>query len=597
MGKAGDSGGCAGNEPVISSSSSHGGARAFHPPGVSSIIKDEAVFLILVAAVVGVVVGYLAIGFRLLINLVSNLSMMGDLSFSGVDPGEHERGVFIVVIPALGGLLVGLLVHFLAREAKGHGVPEVMEAVTKKHGVMRPRVVLVKALASAICIGTGGSVGREGPIVQIGSALGSTLGQIAHVRRDLLKVLVGCGAAAGVAATFNTPISGVIFAFELLLLEFKTRSFIPLVISSVLATMVSRHYLGHNPAFLVPNYAFQNPVELLFYLGLGVVMALVAIVEIKIVYKSEDLFDAIPMPEWSKPVLGGLMVGAIALAFPEILGIGYPAVGESLLENLPLQMLLGLALAKILALSITIGSGGSGGVFAPTLFVGSMVGGAYGYMVHALFPDVSASYGAYALVGMAAIFSGATRATLTSIIILFEMTRDYAIIIPLMFACVVADLITWKLKQQTIYTAKLIRRGTFVPQDMQVNLLEVRTVSDSMVSDVVTMGPDNTLCDYEDLVKKTGHRVYPIVQDGLLQGIVTDLDTIRYRSGCPDIRIGDIMCEDLVTAFPSSSLQEVFQSMVLNNISHVPVVQSSNVRVLKGIICMRDIMHVLGREM
>jgi CIC family chloride channel protein len=569
-----------------------------HSPRMSKLVGDEHLLLSLVAALIGMLSGYAAVGFRWLINVISSFSMFHRISSAAADPQFNINGWLILLVPAAGGLLVGLLVKFLAPEAKGHGVPEVMESVTKKHGIIRPRLVVVKALASALCIGTGGSVGREGPIVHVGSALGSSIGQLLKIRGNVLKVAVGCGAAGGISATFNTPLSGVLFAVELLLLEFKTRSFVPLVISSVFATIISRIYLGHSPAFVVPPYSFVNPVELLFYLGLGLIAALVAVAEIKTLYRAEDFFDKLRIPDWTKPVLGGLIIGAIALAFPRILGIGYPSVDAALSENLALSALLSLAIVKILALSVTIGSGGSGGVFAPTLFIGSMVGGAYGYAIHLLFPDVTASYGAYALVGMAAVFAGTTRATLTAIVMLFEMTQDYAIILPLMFACVVADLLAWKLQKDTIYTKKLVRRGTYIPTDMQVNILDVKTAADVMATDIVTVSPKITVEEFEKSVAPTGHHGFPVVTKGKLVGIITDYDITCCKGiGETGIKVEDLMHENVVTAHPNDSLQSVFENMLTRNISHVPVVDRKNPRKLLGFITKRDVLNVLSKDL
>lgn len=571
---------------------------AAYPSGMSKFMRDEHILLSLIAALIGMLSGYAAIGFRMLIYGVNNLCMFHRFSFTSNDPQLHMNGWLIILVPAVGGLVVGLLVKFFAPEAKGHGVPEVMEAVTKKHGVIRPRIVLVKALASAVCIGTGGSVGREGPIVHIGSSLGSTIGQLLKIRGDFLKIVVGCGAAGGISATFNTPISGVIFAFELVVLEFKTRSFVPLVIASVFATIISRIYLGENPAFIVPPYSFVDPVELLFYLCLGIIAALVAIFQVKILYWMEDLFDRLRTPEWTKPVMGGLLIGLIAIWFPQIMGTGYFPVDAALSENLALTVLLSLACVKILALAITIGSGGSGGIFAPTLFIGSMVGGAYGYVIHSFFPEVTASYGAYALVGMAAVFAGSTRATLTAIIMLFEMTQSYEIILPLMFSCVVADLVTWKLQRDTIYTKKLTRRGTYIPTDMQVNILDVKTAADVMAGNIITVNPDITVDEFEKSARLSGHHGFPVVCDEKLVGIITDYDITCCKGiGETNITISELMQEKIITANPGDSLQFVFKNMLARNISHIPVVDDRDPKKLLGFITKRDILRMLNEEL
>ena len=279
-----------------------------------------------------------------------------------------------------------------------------MEAMAVHGGRIRPRVVLAKVLASGLCLGTGGSAGREGPIVQIGSSAGSSLGQWLKLDTYEIRVLVACGATAGITATFNTPIAGVLFGIELILLEFRTRSFVPLVISSVFATIISRTFLGSQPTFPVPAYDFRNPTELVLYLALGFVAALIGILMIKTLYGTEDLFDRLKIHPVLKPVLGGLLLGALGLGFPQVFGVGYETIGGILNQHLGtvgwqlLGFLLVLATVKIIALSLTLGSGGSGGVFAPSLFVGAALGGTFGVLVNLAFPAITAPYPAYALV-------------------------------------------------------------------------------------------------------------------------------------------------------------------------------------------------------
>jgi len=325
----------------------------------------ESLQLSLLAAPLGILCGYAAVLLIHLIQFFQNLFIHQQISFAESGFANHALGWKLLLVPALGGVLVGLVVYFFAPEAKGHGVPEVMEAMILREGRIRPRVVLGKAVASSLCIASGGSTGREGPIVQIGSALGSAIGQWTRLNPTKIRVLVGCGAAASVAATFNTPIAGVIFAVEVLLFEFKTRSFVPLVIATVFATIVSRIHLGNQPAFHVPAYSFKHPVEIGFYLILGLLAGLLAVVIIRTLYGFENIFDRLPLPNFLKPALGGLGVGLIGLAFPQVLGIGYGTVDAGLQGQLPFQLLLALTGLKMLAMSLTLGSGGSGGVFAP----------------------------------------------------------------------------------------------------------------------------------------------------------------------------------------------------------------------------------------
>src|SRR5210317_106521 len=424
---------------------------------LSELRTNEHTIMAALAVAVGLAGGFGAVGFRYLINFFQTLAY-----------GSSDELLHVVLalpwylkvwVPAAGGLVVGPLVYFFAREAKGHGVPEVMEAVALKGGVIRKRVVIVKSLASAISISTGGSVGREGPIVQIGSAIGSTLGQILNVSAERMRTLVGCGAAAGIAATFNAPIAGSMFALEVILGEFGLATFSPIVISSVVATAVSRAFLGDIPAFIVPAYELVSVWEFPMYMVLGLFCAVVGVSFTKILYKVEDLFDDFKFPEYLKAIIGGVILGAGGLFFPEILGVGYGGIDLALGQQLAWYLLLLLIVVKVMATSITIGSGGSGGIFAPSLFLGAMAGGFFGAVVHQLFPTVTASPGAYSIVGMGALVSATTHGPLSAMLILFEMTGNYKIILPLMLSCILATIFAGQLMKDSIYTLKLARRG------------------------------------------------------------------------------------------------------------------------------------------
>jgi len=524
--------------------------------------------------------------------------------FLGGTPLSNNLGIFVAIIPAIGGLIVGLLVYFLAREAKGHGVPEVMEAVAIRGGKIRPRVTVVKALASSVCIGSGGSAGREGPIVQIGSTIGSTFGQKLHLPPGGVKILLACGATGGIAATFNTPIAGVIFAIELILFEFKTRSFIPLVISSVIATIISRAFLGAAPAFLLPEpaFSFVSPFELIFYLLLGLIAGITAVFFIHMLYGVENLFDRIKIKPYFKPVIGGLTVGIIALFLPQIFGVGYGSVSAVLNEQM-LRVGIGsifvlamfflvLCIAKIFASALTLGSGGSGGIFSPSLFIGAMIGGAFGVIVHSFYPDITASYGAYALVGMAAVFAGASRGTLTAIIIVFEMTTDYFIILPLMFACVVSDAVSSLMSKETIYTMKLARRGVSISHDMEVEVLSSMYVKDAMVKKVITVHEDTAIGELAHLIQVTEHMGYPVIdhEDNLV-GIITNHDIHNaIGEGKYTLKVKELESKRLVVVHPEDTLEVAMNQMVIRDISHVPVVDPKNPKRLVGFITKGDVL-------
>jgi CIC family chloride channel protein len=553
-------------------------------------LKHEYVILSLLALIVGVAGGFGAIIFRAMILFIQTIF------FASGTPLDNTLGYLVILAPAIGGLIVGLIVYFFAREAKGHGVPEVMEAIAMRGGNIRPRVAVVKTIASSICIGSGGSTGREGPIIQIGAAVGSAIGQKLKLPPGGVKILLACGATAGISATFNTPIAGVIFSIELILFELKTRSFIPLVVSSITGTIISRIFLGRQPAFTIPAYNFVSPYELLFYLLLGLLAGVVAVFFIKMMYGTENFFEKLHMKPYLKPVIGGLCVGAIGLFLPQLFGVGYETLSSVLNETIiagSVILLLVLCIGKIIANSLTLGSGGSGGVFSPALFIGGMLGGAFGIIVHSFYPGITATYGAYALVGMAAVFAGMSRGTLTAIIIVFEMTLNYNIILPLMFACVVSDAVSTFLSKETMYTKKLMMKGVNITHDMEVEVLSSVLVKDAMVEKVVTVSEDTTVRELAHLIQVTEHMGFPVLTaEGKLVGIITHHD-IRNAilEDKYDLKVKEVESKDLLFAYPNDTLDETINRMVERGVSHLPVVEPSDKTHLIGFITKGDIMR------
>ena len=419
----------------------------------------EQNYLIILSVVVGVLTGLGSVAFIYVLEMVADFAR-------GPVAGLLERfgTAQLVLLPALGGLLVGPLVHYFAREAKGHGVPEVMTALATRGGRIRKRVVTVKVIASSLTIGFGGVAGREGPMVQIGSAIGSTVGQWTHLTSSNVRTLVTCGAAGGIAATFNAPIAAAMFSMEVLTGRIHT-DFLLVLLTSLSSCMVARSYLGNFPAFTTPIvYDLVSPGELPFYFIMGILIGAAAIMYVKLLYRSEDLFGGWKFPDYLKPAVGGLIVGLVLRFFPEVYGSGLTTVESALWVRFSWNMLLGLFFAELLANVATLGSGGSGGVFAPSLFMGAMLGGAFGEVVHGLFPAWTAGSGAYAMVGMAAFFAATAKAPTTSILILFEMTNDYRIMLPLMAATVGSVYMSHRLFPFTVYTLRLHRRGIDFPQ-------------------------------------------------------------------------------------------------------------------------------------
>ena len=558
-----------------------------------TLLSDEHTIMVLLGIVVGVAGGYGAVGFRHLINFIQSIAYGSSAELLEVIESVpwHMR----IAIPAIGGLIVGPIVYFFAREAKGHGVPEVMYAVALKQGIIRKRIVFIKALVSAVCIGTGGSVGREGPIVQIGSAVGSTLGQLFNVSTNRMRTMVGCGAAAGIAATFNAPIAGSIFALEIILGEFEIASFSPIIISAVSATAISRHYLGDIPAFILPEYILHSPLEFPLYAVLGLLCALVAVGFTLILYRSEDAWDSIKFPEYLKAVLGGLVMGTMGLVFPQVLGVGYGAIDLALMVKLSWWFMGLLVLFKILATSITIGSGGSGGIFAPSLFMGAMAGGAFGGVVNYLFPTVAASPGAYAVVGMGAVVAATTHGPLQAILIIFEMTGDYKIILPLMITCIISCLIARKLCGESIYTFKLIRRGINIRGGQEVNILGSINVKDVMYHTVEIIPETFLLQDLAKKLPQSRTNNFVVVDEKeKITGVLTFLDYYDklFNEKLDDhMMVKDIMTKDVATVSIEDNLSTAMEKISIGDYSILPVVSVEDPLKMVGILTRRDILE------
>ncbi len=559
--------------------------------------QTEHMYMVLISVVIGLLGGLGAVGLRFLIR---------GINFVAWRQGEYTLAYlrdlpwwWKLLAPAAGGLIVGLIIRHVSSEAKGHGVPEVMEAVALRGGRIRPRVVFAKLFASGISIGSGGSVGREGPIVQIGSAIGSVIGQWLKVDQARLRTLVGCGAAAGIAGAFNAPIAGALFAVEIILGDFGVSQFSPIVISSVSATVVSRHFLGDLPAFEVPTYQLVNANELLGYAFLGVMAAFVAVAFIKLLYAGEDLFDKVKTHVANKAMVGGLIVGTIGIWAPGVFGVGYEAINDALGNAATWQYMLLLVGLKIFAVSVTIGSGGSGGIFAPSLFIGAMLGGALGTMMHHLWPAATAAPGAYALVGMGALVAAATHAPITAILIIFELTSDYKIILPLMISCIIATLVSTKIHSASIYTLKLLRRGIDVYGGRAVNVLRGVPVSEVMHEAALTVEPSKPLGDLiATVIEQPNATLFVVGDDGTLHGVIA-IDELRPVMSDPSALGPLIIAQDVMATEgypkvkPDESLSEVMR-MLGDYRGEIPVVDGER---LAAVIRPHDVIARYNAEL
>ena len=531
-----------------------------------------------------------------------------------------DREWLIIFVPALGGLIAGLIIEYWSKEAKGAGVPIVMEAVAFNEARLSAKKGIAKGVASAVCIGTGMSLGRVGPMVVISSTVGSEIGQRTGKTVDETRTIVGCGAASAITTAFNAPLGGVLFAIELILAELRTKSFIPIVVAAVIATTVGRSLTGDVAAFdSIPSYKLGSPVEYPFYIILGLITGFAASIFIKLLSLVEvniEKLDIIPVP--MRTCLGGLFVGIIALSFPHILGNGFDVTSdlisldsengelikgdsfdkidiESSISGLIIFIISIMAL-KIIATSVSIGSGGSGGIFTPSLFIGAAIGAGMGLILYDM--DIIGHPGAFALVGMAAFVASTTRATLTAIVLLFEMTASYEIILPLMLSCVVADAVCYVFSENSIYTSKLARRGINIDLGAGQDLMRMIRVKEAMSNEVMTIKPDKPLEIALQMIEDTGHMSLPVVDDdGKLYGIITwtDIHTAALNHE-RHLTVRDYCVTDLITVNPEDTLDRALDCLGAREISHLPVVNKRQKDTLIGIITKGDIIKAYNKQ-
>jgi len=548
---------------------------------------SEHIRLSLLAVLVGLMAGLASVLFKTMIHLFQDL-FWGDTSI--ISAVQSQPLYLTLLIPAAGGLLIAPLIYYGAKEAKGHGVPEIMESLIFRGGKIRNRVAAIKALASSICIGSGGSTGREGPIVQISASIASSIGQFFRIREKAMRTLVAAGAGAGIGATFNAPIAGALFAVEVLLGEFGVYSFSPIIIASVIATLISRLITGDFAAFTVPKYTLISVWEIGPYLLLGIISGLVAILFIEVLYFLEDRFDSLRIHPLIKPALGGLMVGAVGLYLPQVFGVGYEGINACLQNQLGIWMALALVFAKVISTSLTLGSGGSGGIFAPSLFLGAMTGSLVGSFFHSVFPGSISRPGAFALVGMGAVVAAATHAPITAIIIIFELTNDYKIILPLMLSCIIASFMTVGVHKDSIYTLKLRRRGIIFREGREVNILKSLPVKDFLSYDYQLFIYTERVGKIIDQAIGSKHHSFQIVNEennyigffslNQLKNLLQEKDILDSFVIAQDLAVSDIYLlyeDDLEQAMKIFGQTDVAEIAVIQNGRFVGVVKRKDV--------------------
>ncbi|HWW35136.1 MAG TPA: chloride channel protein [Xanthobacteraceae bacterium] len=534
--------------------------------------------LSLLAIVVGLVTGLGAVVFRDLIGLIHNITFLGVFSFdyeANVFTPPSPWGALIILVPVVGGQIVTFLITKFAPEARGHGVPEVMDAIYYQDGMIRPVVAVIKSIASALSIGTGAAVGREGPIIQIGSAIGSTLGQIVRMAPWQRITLVAAGAGAGIAATFNTPIGGVMFAIELMMPELSARTFLPVALATGTATFIGRIFFGIHPAFAMPTklLASQSPASLdalLLYALLGALIGIAAAAFIRGLSYAEDVFDRIRNP-YLRNFVGMLIVGVLIYAFLIgaghyfVEGVGYSTIQAILTGGLDLPaLLIILFAAKLAATSISLGAGSSGGIFSPSLFMGATLGAAFGVLVQAIHPMENFGPTTCAVIGMAAMVGGGTGAAMTAVTMIFEMTRDYDLVMPSIVAVALAIGVRRLLSPENIYTIKLVGRGHFIPKALYANMFLVRRARDVMQKDVTLLAAD---AHFDAFLRQHGEeqglRRVVVTRGNHIAGVVQVNTSLRRGSeqAYSGVRLGDVAQRNFTVARESDIMFDVVQRL------------------------------------
>lgn len=548
------------------------------------------------AIVIGVVSAYVAVALLRLIGFFTNLFFYGRIGTSMVSPAGHHWGYFVVLVPVLGGLIVGLMARYGSDRIRGHGIPEAIEAILLRGARVQPRVALLKPLSAAIAIGSGGPFGAEGPIIMTGGAFGSLIAQFFHLTTAERKTLLVAGAAAGMSATFAAPFAAVLLAVELLLFEWKPRSFIPVVFASVTAEAARIHLLGPGPLFIVPEHpATLSPAILLGCLLTGLLAGGLSAALTGLVYGVEDAFQHLKKLHWMWwPALGGLAVGIGGLIYPRALGVGYDVIGDLLRGDATTKMILGVLLVKSVMWGLSLGSGTSGGVLAPLL----MMGGSLGALEALFLPHQGAGF--WPLIAMGAILGGTMRSPLTGVIFSFELTGDNHSILPLLIACMSAHAFTVLTLKRSILTEKLARRGYHLSREYVVDPLEMIPVEQVMRTSVTAIPAESTMAQLREHAAGTrkgqGQRIYPVVSAGRsLVGVVTRSDLRKFagqlNGHAADRRLADLVRTRPLVAYPDEPLRMLVNRMAATGITNFPVVRRGDERELLGIVSIRDLLR------
>jgi chloride channel protein, CIC family len=526
-----------------------------------------------------------------LIALLTNAALLHEYGWELPSFRNFHPGPELILVAMAGGLVVALMARW-SPVIRGHGIPEAMEVVLKRHSRISPRAAVAKPTSAAVAIGTGGPFGAEGPIIVTGGALGSLVGQVIRVSPSERKILLACGAAAGMAGVFGAPLASVVLAVELLLFEFSARALVPLVVSASIAAGVHAALFGSGPLFNVPQHDFAGLGTLGVFALLGLACGLLAAVVAKGLFAVESGYRRLPISEFWHPIIGALGFALIGLAVPRALGVGYDAINDVLASRFTVGALAVLLVAKLVMWWIALGSGTSGGTLAPLLLIGGAFGGLVGAGLDAAFPSLGLSPGAVALVAMAATFGAATGATFTAIVFAFELTRDYQAVLPLMLAAVLADIVFNSLSRDSLMTEKLTRRGVVVPRRYAPDVLQLHSAREAMTSDVDTLPEKATMAEARQRLEGGAHGAYPLVGDGgECTGILSRNDLLL-RDVADDAPVKEIAATDVVAVAPDDSLLTVLERITDEGVDHVPVIHKGR---LVGICTRTDLLRARSR--
>lgn len=563
--------------------------------------KKRILYITALAVGVAICIGFIAIFLIKLIRLITNLFFYGDFSFANIGPAGNNLGFWVILIPAIGGIVVGFMVLYGSKDIRGHGIPEAMEQILTNKSRIKPAITYLKPLASAFAIGTGGPFGAEGPIIATGGALGSTLGQITKITHNERKILLAAGAAAGMSAIFGTPIAAIFLAIELLLFEFSPRSIIPVAMACVTGAAAHQLFFGYEPFFEMDFIAVPSYDALALYSVLGVVIGILSVGVSKAVYFVEDMFEKLPVHYMWWPAIGGVVVGIVGYFAPKTLGVGYDNITELLAGSLSLKIILGLCILKFVSWAIALGSGTAGGTLAPLFIIGGATGSLIGLLYMHLFPGVNISLPLAALLGMAAMFSGASRAVLTSIVFAVETTGQADALLPLLAACLAAYLVSFILMENTIMTEKIARRGVKVPDSYESDALAKVHVEQVIKTNSFVLGEDSTVKEAREWLHD--HQEYKsnyfIIssEEGKYVGILSS-SSLFGEHHKPESLIKDLVKRKNISISKNENLRTAVKRMAVENIDVLPVVENKDgASHIIGVLGYQDIISTYKDEM